>query len=174
MPDRVAARGSAWLAESRLGVSAATGESSDAHDVVGLESFADSRAHDRHLNSGWRKLVPGAEDAPVTEARLARLEDLVNWMTFKLEHLDHVFEFSTAAFKTQVDKGSDEFDSLVDDEHERLLALDDSVEATVGGTIETRVEALEKEFFTVFDAKVPRRPERKACSLVFALLVFSP
>ena len=90
----------------------------------------------------------------MTEDRLAQLEELMNWMTFKLEHLDHVFEFSTAAFKTQVDKGSDEFDSLVDDEHERLLALDDSVEAVVGGTIEKRVEALEKEFFQVFDAKV--------------------
>ena len=45
IPKRLAA--TQWLRDARIGVSAATGESTDAHDVLGLETFADASGRRR-------------------------------------------------------------------------------------------------------------------------------
>merc|ERR1712100_1007158 len=58
--------------------------------------------------------------------RLKAIEKMVDWMAFKLDYLSHVFEHSTAAFSAQVDRGEDEFEAIVDDEHNRLMQLDDA------------------------------------------------
>jgi hypothetical protein len=132
--------------------------------VLSLETFADSRAHDRHLNSGWRKFLAGG-DAPVDDARLAKIEDMVNWMTFKLEHLDHVFEHSTAAFANAVDRGGDEFGLLVADEADRLAALERVVDERLKEKIEDRFEKLQGEFDALFEEKLNHAHTGLAASL---------
>jgi len=154
LPERLASRGAAWLAAARVGVSAATGVSADAHDVLALETFSDARAHDAHLNSGWRKFVPRGADAPVTEARLRAIEDMVNWMTFKLEHLHHVFEHSTAAFRNDVARGADEFAALVVDEEARLAALEAIVRDESLLRVEQRFEELRAAYADLVDERV--------------------
>lgn len=153
VPPRVAARGAAWLGAAHLGVSAATGSSQDSHDVISMEAFADSRAHDRHLQTGWRKFLPRGTEAPLDDDRLSAIEKMVDWMDFKLEHLSHVFEHSTAAFAAQVDRGEDEFDAIVDDEHNRLLKLDGAIEASLATSLEARVLELQQAFKANFEDK---------------------
>ena len=70
---------------------------------------------------------------------------MVNWMTFKLEHMNHVFEHSTAAFANSVDRGSDEFDLLVTDEADRLSTLEQIVDDRLKDKIEERFEKLQAE-----------------------------
>lgn len=164
LPDRVA-ESATWLSSLRIGVSGATGASADVHDVLSLETFADSRAHDRHLNSGWRKFLPGGDAAPVDDARLAKIEDMVNWMTFKLEHLNHVFEHSTAAFANAVDRGGDEFGLLVADEADRLAALERVVDERLKEKIEDRFEKLQGEFDALFEEKLNHAHTGLAASL---------
>ena len=154
VPKRVAERGAAWLGAAHLGVSAATGTSRDSHDVVSVEAFADSRAHDAHLQTGWRKFLPRGTEAPLDNDRLKAIEKMVDWMSFKLDHLSHVFEHSTAAFSAQIDRGEDEFEAIVDDEHNRLMQLDDSIEASLSEDLERRVLELQLAFKTNFEDKV--------------------
>jgi len=154
LPERVAGRGGAWLAEARVGVSAATGTSKDVHDVVSLETFGDSRSHDSHLNSGWRKFLPLGVEAPVDEHRLRTIEDMVNWMTFKLEHTGHVFEFSTAAFRNEIERGVDEFAALVTDEDTRLRALEVALTSETLQRVEQRYAELQEAYATMIDERV--------------------
>ena len=65
-----------------------------------------------------------------------------------------MFEHSTAAFSAQVDRGEDEFEAIVDDEHNRLMQLDDSIEASLSEDLERRVLELQLAFKSNFEDKV--------------------
>ncbi|KAH8063129.1 hypothetical protein JL722_2291 [Aureococcus anophagefferens] len=146
----------------RIGVSGATGASADVHDVLSLETFADSRARPPPQQR-LAQVPPGG--APVDDARLAKIEDMVNWMTFKLEHLNHVFEHSTAAFANAVDRGGDEFGLLVADEADRLAALERVVDERLKEKIEDRFEKLQGEFDALFEEKLNHAHTGLAASL---------
>lgn len=90
----------------------------------------------------------------MTEARLRKIEDMVNWMTFKLEHLHHVFEHSTAAFRNDVARGADEFENLVVDEDERLAALESLVRDESLLRVEQRFEELQRAYADLVDRRV--------------------
>lgn len=142
-----------WLRSARIGVTAATGTSSDQHDVISLESFSSVSAHDGHLNKAWKKFLTG-EKGVLDSHRYERAEDMINWMTFKLEHMTHVHEHATADFKAAIADTVEELESILLNENEKLDLVDSNVDKTLTKALEKRLDKLQAKFDAACDSRI--------------------
>ncbi|CAM9351291.1 unnamed protein product [Choristocarpus tenellus] len=122
-----------WVKSSHIGLTASTGELSDNHDVLRLDTFVSS--NDAQIGENEPKSQSAVQvepDSPMEE-RVALLETMVNALLIKLELMDHHQEHNVA----KVDEHMMEL-------FEKLAANEKTLRTTVVST-EVKVEQLEKK-----------------------------
>ncbi|KAJ1451784.1 concanavalin A-like lectin/glucanase domain-containing protein [Pelagophyceae sp. CCMP2097] len=141
-----------WLQKAKIGVTASSGTSADAHDVISLEAFGDVESHDWHLTSGWSKFLPGHGSAD--EDRLQRIDEMLNWITFKIDHLGHVLEHSSQSFAQKAHHATDGVSNHLADEDLALLGLEAQASGVVDEAFENRILSLQRRFDARFETRL--------------------
>jgi len=133
-----------WLKSAHLGLSASTGQLADNHDVISLVSFSDQDAHaERELAVAGSKGFERGEG--FDEARLDRVEDMLNTLLTKLDNLQHHFEHEIVQFEDHMKVTTSKLSAAEAESENRITELERRVMSSVEDNVETRLSQIEGE-----------------------------
>lgn len=126
----------AWLRRARVGVTAATGQLADNHDVLSLA-----------VRRGAVRAAPAPAaaraDAPVTAARFGAVERRLDDLVGRLEHLQHHLEHEMVSVDDHVRVTLDKLARQEEQSEGRIDALEARVVSSVEESLARRVATLE-------------------------------
>lgn len=132
---------SEWARRAHIGLTGTTGQLSDNHDIMSVQTFSDAQvmaAHDAVQDS--KKRFEVGSDYPVRD-RLLRVEETINTILEKMDFLDHHLEHELVTLEEHVATLHSHVDRI-DSAHSESAKGNEKSESG-GRSLAERVEALE-------------------------------
>mmetsp|Transcript_5382 Transcript_5382/g.5546 ORF Transcript_5382/g.5546 Transcript_5382/m.5546 type:complete len:414 (+) Transcript_5382:70-1311(+) len=143
-----------WARRAHIGVTGTTGQLSDNHDVISMQTYSDYQVMEAHdAVQETKKKFEGGSDYPVRD-RLQRVEDALNTVFDKMDFMDHHLEHKLVTLEEHVSSMQHKLDKLesidpsqMDDKDSKISeALEKSlskVDDKIADAIELKIQALE-------------------------------
>lgn len=132
-----------WLRRAHLGVTAATGQLADNHDVLALDVFSDAAVHEEsEAAAADAKFFEPGEG--ITADRFARIETQLDALVARLEHLQHHLEHEMVAVDDHVRVTLEKLAAQEDSSEGRIDALERKVVSNVEDSLSQRIATLEQ------------------------------
>ena len=160
-----------WAVKAHLGVTATTGQLADNHDVLSLLTYGDSsqmedsEAMAAKEHKALFELSPAIEAKTITQGvyadnsakiseYLVQIQDKINFIMNRLEFLDHHMEHEFASIDDNIDNLVGKLEKRESTSETRLESLEDIVKREIEGSLNERLENIEKELKITVERKV--------------------
>jgi mannose-binding lectin 2 len=144
-----------WASESYLGITAATGQLSDNHDILSLVTYVDQEVMEKEELIRNSKTVYEVSPKNTTpEDRMIRLETAMNKILNKIEFMDHHYEHHFATNSDHIDHVKAKLDNRENSAESRIEELESLIHKKVSSSMTDKLSDLESELKSKMDEKV--------------------
>jgi mannose-binding lectin 2 len=144
-----------WATESYLGITAATGQLSDNHDILSLVTYVDPEVMEEEERLKNSKSIYEVSPKGMTpEDRMIRLETAMNKILNKIEFMDHHYEHHFATNSDHIDHVKAKLDARENSAESRIEELEDVIKKKVSSSMGDKLTDLETELKSKMDEKI--------------------